>query len=47
MKDLTFGTMTAVFEKIFGRALFWVMVAVAALVTLAYLYVLIRDRQVS
>ena len=47
MKDMTFGTMIAVFEEIFGRALFWVMVAVAALVTLAYLYVLIRDRRVS
>jgi uncharacterized membrane protein YhaH (DUF805 family) len=47
MKDLTFGTMTAVFEEIFGRTLFWVMVAVAALVTLAYLYVSIRDRRVS
>ena len=47
MKDMTFGTMIAVFEEIFGRTLFWVMVAVAALVTLAYLYVLIRDRRVS
>ena len=47
MKDMTFGTMIAVFEEIFGRTLFWAMVAVAALVTLAYLYVLIRDRQVS
>ncbi|HCL63388.1 MAG TPA: hypothetical protein DIC56_00765 [Rhizobium sp.] len=47
MKDLTFGTMTAVFEEIFGRTLFWVMVAAAAIITLAYLYVLIRDRQVS
>lgn len=47
MKELTFGTLIAVFEEIFGRGLFWVMVIVAALITLAYLYVLIRDRSVS
>lgn len=47
MKDLTFQTLIAVFEEIFGRGLFWVMVAAAVLVTLAYLYVLIRDRSVS
>ncbi|WP_126975488.1 DUF5368 domain-containing protein [Frigidibacter oleivorans] len=47
MKELTYGTMIAVFEEIFGRSLFWVMVAVAAAVTLAYLFVLIRDRAIS
>ena len=47
MKDLTLGTLIAVFEEIFGRGLFWAMVAAAALVTLAYLFVLIRDRAVS
>ena len=47
MDELTFGTMTAVFEEVFGRGLFWVMVAAAVLVTLGYLYVLIRDRTVS
>ena len=47
MKDMTFGTMLAVFEEIFGRGLFWAMVVVAAVVTLAYLYVLIRDRSIS
>ena len=47
MKDLTFGTLLAVFEEIFGRGLFWAMVIAAALITLAYLYVLIRDRAVS
>ena len=47
MKDLTFGTLIAVFEEIFGSALFWTMVAVAVAVTLAYLYVLVRDRSVS
>ena len=47
MKDLTFETMIAVFEEIFGRGLFWAMVAAAVVVTLAYLYVLIRDRNIS
>ncbi len=47
MKDLTLETLLAVFEEIFGRALFWSMVAVAAIVTLAYLYVLIRDHSIS
>lgn len=47
MKDMTFGTLIAVFEEIFGRGLFWAMVAVAGVITLAYFYVLIRDRAVS
>ncbi|MDQ2092651.1 DUF5368 domain-containing protein [Rhodalgimonas zhirmunskyi] len=47
MKDLTFTTLWAVFEEIFGKGLFWAMVAAAVLITLAYLYVLIRDRSVS
>ena len=47
MKELTFGTLIAVFEEIFGRGLFWGMVLVAALVTLGYLYVLVRDRSLS
>lgn len=47
MKDMTVGTMIAVFEEMFGAWLFWAMVAVAAIVTLLYLYVLIRDRAVS
>lgn len=47
MDDLTFETMVAVFEEIFGRGLFWAMVAVAIIVTLAYVYVLIRDRHIG
>ena len=47
MKDLTFETLIAVFEEIFGTGLFWAMVAAATVVTLGYLYVLIRDRSVS
>jgi uncharacterized membrane protein YhaH (DUF805 family) len=47
MKELTFETLIAVFEEIFGRGLFWAMVLAAVVVTLAYLYVLIRDRSIS
>lgn len=47
MQDLTFRTMIAVFEEIFGATLFWAMVVIAALVTLTYIYVLVRDRAVS
>jgi|SRR6056297_3439785 len=47
MQELTFGTLIAVFEEIFGRGLFWIMVALAGLVTLAYIYVLVRDHAVS
>jgi hypothetical protein len=47
MKELSPGMIIAVMEEIFGQALFWAMVAVAAVVTLAYLYVLIRDRSLS
>lgn len=47
MKELTLQTLLAVMEEIFGRGLFWAMVAAAVLVTLAYLYVLIRDRAMS
>jgi drug/metabolite transporter (DMT)-like permease len=47
MKELTFETLIAVFEEMFGRGLFWGLVAAAALVTALYIYVLIRDRAVS
>lgn len=47
MKDLTLSTLIAVFEEIFGRGLFWAMVAAAVVITLGYIYVLIRDRAIS
>ena len=47
MKDLTFDTLIAVFEEIFGFGLFWAMAATAIAVTVAYLYVLVRDRRMS
>jgi cation transport ATPase len=47
METITLGTLIAVFEEMFGRALFWALVAVAVTITLGWLYVLIRDRRVS
>ncbi|MDM7256019.1 MAG: DUF5368 domain-containing protein [Paracoccus sp. (in: a-proteobacteria)] len=47
MQEMTFSTMIAVFEEIFGRGLFWGMVIAALVVTVLYLYVLIRDRSLS
>jgi drug/metabolite transporter (DMT)-like permease len=47
MEEITLGTLIAVFEEMFGAALFWAMAAVAAAITLGWLYVLIRDRKVS
>lgn len=47
MKELTLETLFAVFEEIFGRGLFWGMIIAAAIVTLAYVYVLVRDRSMS
>lgn len=47
MQELTPSTLVAVFEEMFGRGLFWALVATAVVVTLAYLYVLVRDRRVS
>jgi hypothetical protein len=44
MKELTFETLIAVFEEMFGAGLFWAMVAAAVLVTAAWIYVLVRDR---
>ncbi|MEL6549026.1 MAG: DUF5368 domain-containing protein [Pseudomonadota bacterium] len=47
MQDITFETLLAVMQEIFGTALFWALVTAGVLVTLAYLYVLVRDRAVS
>ncbi len=43
MEEFSVGTFIAVFEEMFGTWLFWLMVLVAAAITVAYLYVLIRD----
>lgn len=47
MEELSFSTLIAVFEEMFGRSLFWLLLGGALIVTLAYIYVLIRDRAVS
>ena len=47
MEELTFGTMIAVFEEMFGRGLFWALVVAGVAVTAAYIYVLVRDRSLS
>ena len=47
MKELTLSTLIAVFEEMFGPALFWGLVAAAVAVTLAFLWVLVRERGVA
>ncbi len=47
MQDLTLATLIAVFEDMFGRWLFWGLVAAALLVTVAFVLVLIRDRAIT
>ncbi|RMA42374.1 DUF5368 domain-containing protein [Rhodophyticola porphyridii] len=47
MENPTIGTFIAVFEEMFGRGLFWGLVVLAVVITLAYIFVLIRDRSVS
>ncbi len=47
MEEMTLDTLIAVFEEMFGPWLFWTLVAIAALVTIAFIYVLIRDRGIE
>ena len=47
MEEMTLETLIAVFEEMFGAVLFWAMVAAAILITLGWLYVLIRDRSLG
>lgn len=44
MEDLTFDTLIAVFEEMFGFWLFWGLVVAAVLVAAAFVYVVVRDR---
>jgi len=46
MKELDIGTLLAVFEEIFGPIVFWAMVAAAAIITVLFVYVVIRDRAI-
>lgn len=45
MKELDLATLVAVFQEMLGGAL-WALIALAALATLVFLYVLVRDRGV-
>ena len=47
MDEMTLGTLLAVFEEMFGFWIFWAMALVAVIITVGYLYVLVRDRSVS
>ena len=47
MEEMSLGVLIAVFEEMFGRWLWWAMVVVAVVITLLWVYVLIRDRKVS
>lgn len=47
MEEFSLRTILAVFEEMFGAAVFWAMVVVAVVITLAWLWVLLRDRALS
>ncbi|MBN2630652.1 MAG: DUF5368 domain-containing protein [Rhodobacteraceae bacterium] len=47
MKQLTLETLIAVWEEMFGKGPFWAMAGAAIVITLAYLFVLVRDRSLS
>lgn len=47
MQELTLETLIAVLEEMFGTGLFWTLLIAAIVITIAYVFVLIRDRAVS
>lgn len=47
MQELTLETMLAVFEQMLGPVLFWGLLVICIVVTVTYLYVLVRDRAIS
>ena len=47
MKEQTLGTLIAVFEEMFGTGLFWLLVLAGFAVTAGYIFVLVRDRELS
>jgi uncharacterized protein (DUF2062 family) len=47
MEELTFETMIAVFEEMFGPFVFWGLIGAVILITAGYVYVLIRDRSLG
>lgn len=47
MEDFTLTTLIAVFEEMFGRALFWLMVAAALVISALFVWVLLRERSLK
>ncbi|WP_068088933.1 DUF5368 domain-containing protein [Polycladidibacter stylochi] len=47
MKDLTFSTLLAVFEEIFGTGLFWALMAGAVFIAVSFVYILLRDKKMN
>lgn len=47
MNELTFGTLIAVFEEMFGRGLFWGLVAACIVVAALFIFVVIRDSKIE
>ena len=47
MEEFSLLTLIAVFEEMFGVALFWTLVTVALVITAAWVFVLVRDRELS
>jgi hypothetical protein len=47
MKDLTLSTVIAVFEEMFGAALFWGLVAAALAVTAAFVVIVVREHRLQ
>ena len=47
MKELTLSTLLAVFEEVFGPALFWSLVVLAVIGLAAFLYILLREGSLS
>lgn len=47
MNELTLSTLIAVFEEIFGPALFWGLVIACAITALLFIYVIIRDKSIE
>ena len=47
MKELTFETLIAVFEEMFGRGLFWAMIVAFVVVAALFIVVVIRDSKIE
>ncbi|MCC5985734.1 MAG: DUF5368 domain-containing protein [Rhodobacteraceae bacterium] len=47
MEEFSLSTMIAVFEEMFGTVLFWALFWAAVIITLAWVFVLVRDRALS